>query len=454
MNSDYKIAYTSHFTANAFQAVLGTCAEELRDACIDKVQVEIDGVWKDLVPSTLQESEVSCGPCSGRDGLWSGNPNAHLPSGHRPSRWTGNGFSVGVGVTLFGFGTESGDIDPIADSNNKTGSYITNLVSLKINPEQGLKLQDAKYRLLIEPRLQREAFKGFFDGRLRDGEIAELDGGVFSFTGNPALVSRPTTPTWNFADVPQPIKDMFSKWVATGNLSKNYDLANLTSADPSFGFSFNNNVDQFLTIEPYFQQTLTKDVYVWSLSNQGTANLASKSKCFSGALGIGMATTNASMYTEGLPQWDSSTSSLRYFLASPHLTEKNVEAVGNYDLSLSEEVAKCIWGISEIPAVASIAIMYSDGQSEVGTVTLGVNAGYVNFHVNGFHFSTPTISVKLVSPPKKEDVVPTPTPTPVESKPTPKPTNKAKTITCKKNKKVIKIVGSTPKCPTGYKLLK
>jgi hypothetical protein len=77
----------------------------------------------------------------------------------------------------------------------------------------------------------------------------------------------------------------------------------------------------------------------------------------------------------------------------------------------------------------------------------------------GFHYSAPTIKVKL----SQEVVAPTPTPTPVAT-PTTMPTQSAvptssekpvvakrTTITCVKGKLSKKVTAVKPKCPSGYK---
>jgi hypothetical protein len=40
------------------------------------------------------------------------------------------------------------------------------------------------------------------------------------------------------------------------------------------------------------------------------------------------------------------------------------------------------------------------------------------------------------------------------SSPSASPSSKKKTITCVKNGKTIKVTGTNPKCPTGYKIKK
>jgi uncharacterized protein (DUF1501 family) len=69
---------------------------------------------------------------------------------------------------------------------------------------------------------------------------------------------------------------------------------------------------------------------------------------------------------------------------------------------------------------------------------------------------TPTPSSTPLSPtPSASPVAPTPTPSnPSVASPTPAAKKVRKTITCVKNGKSIKVTGTDPKCPTGYKIKK
>jgi hypothetical protein len=165
---------------------------------------------------------------------------------------------------------------------------------------------------------------------------------------------------------------------------------------------------------------------------------------------VGFVTTNAAVYSAGPPAFNSEVQSLDYKVMAPHLTAKGEVFRGTYDLKIRASVARCIYGFNEAPIQGSISIVAEDGSLQVATQTINEVDGWLSLSANGFTYSAPTISVKLSQKaPESATATATPEPTPTVTA-----LKKKVTITCRKVaqvKKVKKVTGFTPKCPTGYR---
>jgi hypothetical protein len=135
-------------------------------------------------------------------------------------------------------------------------------------------------------------------------------------------------------------------------------------------------------------------------------------------------------------------------------------------LNMRSEAARCLYGFSSAPLKAVVSVTSADGSTQdVQTEALSEKDGWLHLGAYNFHFSQPTIRIKLS---QEKTVAPTPaaTPTstpnaPAATTPAPKANapaapaipNKAKTIiiTCVKGKTTKKVVGTNPTCPAGYK---
>ena len=137
------------------------------------------------------------------------------------------------------------------------------------------------------------------------------------------------------------------------------------------------------------------------------------------------------------------------------------EFKGRYDLLISEEIAKCLWGLKNLAPSAEISVTSATGEKKVFTASSNISNGFYKFIAAGFTFSANKISVKMLSegsnPIKISPVEEKPSPTP-SSTPTPLPMQspasvvvKKVTITCVKGKVQKKVTSVNPKCPSGYK---
>jgi hypothetical protein len=105
---------------------------------------------------------------------------------------------------------------------------------------------------------------------------------------------------------------------------------------------------------------------------------------------------------------------LRYRVAALHRVPGGAVLEGSYNLVLRSDVARCLYRLSDAPVMASISVTSNDGIEQVATTAVSEQDGWL----------------RLTSQ---------------------KPTQT--TITCKKGKKLKKVTGVNPVCPTGWKLV-
>jgi hypothetical protein len=155
------------------------------------------------------------------------------------------------------------------------------------------------------------------------------------------------------------------------------------------------------------------------------------------------------------PSWIAKDSALTIQVESTHLKSDNSQNVGSFNIDMPLSTASCLWGVDLSKAVsASISATYPElGITEVVTTISQVNGNFFKVSASGFHYSAPTIKMKLTqsvndqpAPAEKTEVT---TPAQVE-KPVASVSKKS-TITCIKGKTTKKVTAVKPKCPVGYK---
>jgi hypothetical protein len=156
----------------------------------------------------------------------------------------------------------------------------------------------------------------------------------------------------------------------------------------------------------------------------------------------GLVTTNAAEYIDGPPAFANNT--LDYKVAATHF-EKDGTTVfqGTYDLLMSSDVARCIYGFTKAPIKATISVTNDTGGASVASTVINEANGWLTLGAYGFTYSNPTISVKL-----SQDA-PIVVPAPVATKPVPAKPAPQKIITCVSGKTTMRTVLKT--CPKGFK---
>ncbi len=247
----------------------------------------------------------------------------------------------------------------------------------------------------------------------------------------------------------------------SGGYDPNPNAAYFLVANPSQG---DQGMREYSSWAPYLKEKAIVTTSNWSF---GTNMDGSEQPCLRVPGEIsGFVASNASVYSSKPPEWDAGTSTLTYKVASPHLDENGVVNSGTYTLAMPLSSIKCLYGKSSLPPSATVSISYGSEVVNVATVTLKSDSGWINFSANGFHYSEPTIKVKLGD----SGNVPIPEPTSAKlpgpqvssspasnsaASPTSSADSKTKVLLitqwCAKGNLKRKVVGLAPSCPKGYK---
>ena len=121
-------------------------------------------------------------------------------------------------------------------------------------------------------------------------------------------------------------------------------------------------------------------------------------------------------------------------VAGPHfLADGKSLFKGVYDLSIRSSAARCIYKFTNAPIRAEISVTSPDGSTQdIATETLSERDGWLHLGAYNFHFSSPTVKVKLIQDAPKTNPI--------------KPTSK---VICTKGKVKTQFTGT--KCPSGYR---
>jgi len=150
------------------------------------------------------------------------------------------------------------------------------------------------------------------------------------------------------------------------------------------------------------------------------------------------------------PSWIANDSALTLQVESTHLKFDNSKNLGSFNIDMPLSTASCLWGVDLSKAVsASISATYPElGITEVVTTISKVNGNFFKVSASGFHYSAPTIRMKLTQGVGAQAASPEST---VATSPAPVSKLTKSTITCVKGKKTKKVTSVKPKCPAGFK---
>jgi len=167
------------------------------------------------------------------------------------------------------------------------------------------------------------------------------------------------------------------------------------------------------------------------------------------------------------PKWSKEEEALQIQTGGPHFLANGSLNSGLFQIQVPIAMAQCLWNVDLTKAVrATVQATYeSQGATEVVTTSEYVQKGYYVLTTAGFHYSSPTLKVKLkqdssgkVLAEAPVDVISEPepilavSPTAVATtiKAIAKPVTKSVTISCARGKTIKKVTGPKPTCPTGY----
>lgn len=430
----------------SFKAVLGPCTQAVTVDCIESVNtvspigLATAGVFKEYFPATAPDA-------------YSGSPGEGVPSGKSPGLWTfsnlphafGSDYQVTVEVTgmktngdaLKPLRTFFANITPVsiyqtACDPQYNGTCMDDYVEETVDGRTRVSLHGAAAdqqggfrchnwgensrcalkhafpagaRFAIKVRLSTTP-TGWLHGRLKDpkASITRSDNvTTVSIEADPVKVPTVSTGA-QWAAIPASIQQWFTDNCPAscgtripGSLS-NAPASRSALSTPS-AFSDASFV-QLNLWKTFIQDKATAIPSVWNVRTLSYGEMTRAPKCISEGTGVtGIVATNATLYAEGPPAFDSATSSLNYKVASPHYEKDGTtEFKGTYDLILRSDIAKCLYGFDDPDSTSKVEVTAEDGSAKAVMASMSVADGWFKFAAAGFTFSAPTVKVSLIKP--------------------------------------------------------
>jgi len=213
-----------------------------------------------------------------------------------------------------------------------------------------------------------------------------------------------------------------------------------------------------LSTNPY-----TETDFADFIADRPLLNLFTNRSATAKSLGICASIPSISIITNGnnasIPAWNTVSQSIEVSVEGTHFSTDGSLNRGFFQARISKEIGKCLWRIDlSSKTIATISISDQDsGATRIETAASQYRDNYFFFTLANFHYSKPTISLKLASSETNIGSVElSETSTvivPVQTQSTKKPSSKV-TIRCAKGAKVVTRTGVRPICPVGYKKVK
>lgn len=162
-----------------------------------------------------------------------------------------------------------------------------------------------------------------------------------------------------------------------------------------------------------------------SLAASGNSCLTSSSTI------LGLVTTNAMAYDGSAPTFVNEF--LQYHVAGMHYLPDGSVASGTYDMIMADSVARCLYGFTNAPISATIAVTENSGVENVATTSVSDTGGWLHLGAYNFNFSDPVITMQLKQAPVAK-------------------VKKPIALTCVKGSSKRIVRGMRPRCPTGYQV--
>lgn len=418
--------------------ILPICSQEGSTYCIEKLEIkEQGGDWvsqrfmRSIAGPTRKAIPEIGYPLSGTISLFS-------PTSHDQSRGV-DGYGVFASLEVnfdprvdkkvklsyldlrvAPYSTQHGDFtaQSVSTSLNSTGKYGVQFRTIRENyvwEEDGLAGFAEQFSSDVAVRLAvrvPSTLSGWLSGRLSHAEFA-----VTPFSsqinrlvvgGNPVEVGRVIANV----DRNNP-PEFFKSKIAQNPINQR------------FGYRGSNGVfDVLESVKAVMEDKSIAEELRWGVGTYTN----SEATCVSGKPSIvGMVSTNASVFDAIAPTFRNGV--LKYRVGGLHFRSDGKLTLGQYDLVLRSDEARCLYGYSNAPVQATVSLRYSNGEPLLATATVNESSGWLHIGAYNFSFSNPTIEVRLRQETK----------------------NRKSTIICLKGDLIKKVTAINPKCPKGYK---
>jgi len=176
--------------------------------------------------------------------------------------------------------------------------------------------------------------------------------------------------------------------------------------DPETEEAFPNHPDDFNVVN--FKATspdaarvigifrnLAQDKSIGNYTSWNFSSVRSFDRCSSSNQGfLGFVSTNSSVYQGSPPSYENGY--FNYVVAGYHFASDGMALnLGQYDLVIRSDYARCLYGFSKAPVSATVAVVGENGEENVATTIVSEKDGWLKLAAYGFTFSEKEIQVQL-----------------------------------------------------------
>jgi hypothetical protein len=177
-------------------------------------------------------------------------------------------------------------------------------------------------------------------------------------------------------------------------LKKNLEKIGIKVKFPGGGGTSTDHPGSMEILDLYrstLKDTTSKVSTVWSIKNlqgQGRRCLESNKEV------LGVVTTNSMTFQSQPPQFING--AIQYEVAGMHYQPNGTDLqIGTYDLVVRSSVARCLFGLPNVPLSASVSVVSDKGTKTTATTVVSEKNGWLKLRASGFTFSNKTIKVKI-----------------------------------------------------------
>lgn len=257
---------------------------------------------------------------------------------------------------------------------------------------------DVKFSLKVRLRTTPN---GWLHGRMLD-PVATIttDSNVTTVVVEAAPVKVPVVAaSADWSALPAPIQQFFSTCATCGtrrndNQMGNPAVRNLVSMPLAYKTT---SFEQLELWKSFTADSAYAVPSVWNVRTLSDSEMSSAPACVRNGSGVtGVVSTNATLYAEGPPEYDSTRGTLAYKVAAPHYMRDGVTPFsGYYGLLLREDIAECLYGAPDFTSASTVTVSSESGAAKAATTTMSRTNGWFRFVASGYTHSAPTVKVKL-----------------------------------------------------------
>lgn len=423
----------------SFRAVLGPCTASTTIDCIESVTATIDGRSSSGVPNgtfpargvtDFSGSDVEGVPSGGAPGMWTfaDAPHAFGPDYQVTVMITGRSMS---GNALSSARSFFANITPVSlyqttcdpqynghcmDTYYEDSTYgKIRFAGVAWDQDNDKRCQNwgesakcalkhafpAGIRFSLKVRL-RKAPSGWLHGRMIDpsASIVTADGAT-SVVVEAAPTKVPVVAaSAQYSALPTRIQQWFDANCPCGSRQRVNDWSD-TSTRNAVSLPAAYKESSFSQLELWREHVGDRAFAIpsiWNVRTLSESEMSFAPACVRKGSGVtGIVSTNATLYAEGPPAFDSASSTLQYKVSAPHWERDGATPfLGSYSLLLRDDIAECLYGAPDFDAGGSTVTVSSEsGAAKAATTSVVSSGGWWRFSASGYTHSAPVVRARL-----------------------------------------------------------